>query len=127
MANNLAAIRKALNLTQPQLAERMGTTKNQLIKLEKGDRRLTQDWLEKAAKATGVAIEKFVMEGFQGLDLSETPPPPDDLLAEFERTLPLLPEARRKRLLEDLRDAARLEGVEGTLPASSSSVGKTRQ
>ncbi|MCO5092031.1 helix-turn-helix domain-containing protein [Bosea sp. (in: a-proteobacteria)] len=73
MANNLRAIRNALGLTQPTLAERMGTTKNQLIKLEAGDRRLTQDWIEKAANATGVAVELFVKEGFEPVMLSATP------------------------------------------------------
>lgn len=64
MANNLRAIRTALGLTQPGLAASMGTTKNQLIKLESGDRRLTQDWIEKAARATGVAVELFIKEDF---------------------------------------------------------------
>lgn len=69
MANNLSMIRKALGLTQPKLAELMGTTKNQLIKLERGDRRLTQAWIEKAAEVTGIAIEKFVMEGLSEADI----------------------------------------------------------
>lgn len=131
MANNLAAIRKALKLTQPELAERMGTTKNQLIKLEKGGRRLTQTWLEKAAKATGIAIEKFVMEDFQPADLGSPPPeeeqPGDDLLAEYRHILPKLSEGRRKRLLEDLRDSARLEGIEGSSLVSPGVTGKTGQ
>lgn len=125
MANNLATIRKALDLTQPELAEKMGTTKNQLIKLEKGKRQLTQTWLEKAARATGVSIEMFVKEGLQPEDVAAPhdaeSKPADDLVSDFERILPLLSEGRRKRLREDLLDAARLEGVTEDAPAQSDS------
>lgn len=62
MANNLKIIRVMLNLSQPDLAQRMGTTKNQLAKLESGARRLAQDWIERAARATGLPPEFFVKE-----------------------------------------------------------------
>ena len=101
MANNLAAIRKSLGLTQPELAERMGTTKNQLIKLEKGDRKLTEEWIEKAAKATGVAIEKFVMEGFQPGAVE-----PLSLTSDDDR-----PDAESARLLAQVRDLDLLDDV----------------
>lgn len=70
MANNLRAIRQFLKLTQPALAERMGTTKNQLIKLEGGDRRLTQDWIETASRATGIPVHLFVKEDLSEDDLA---------------------------------------------------------
>lgn len=79
MANNLKAIRVALGFTQPELAERMGTTKNQLIKLEGGDRRLTEEWIQKASRATGVAVENFIKEDFA----------PSVLSAPAERTAEL--------------------------------------
>lgn len=41
----------------------------------------------------------------------------DPTVAAFYWVLPKLPEDRRQRLLADLRDAARLEGVEEALPA----------
>jgi transcriptional regulator with XRE-family HTH domain len=78
MANNLKAIRVALGLTQPEMAQRMGTTKNQLTKLEGGDRRLTEEWIQKAASATGVAVEQFIKEGFTASMLSRTAPAGDD-------------------------------------------------
>ncbi|MFD2248903.1 transcriptional regulator with XRE-family HTH domain [Pseudochelatococcus lubricantis] len=63
MANNLKSLRKKHGLTQPELAGRMGTTKNQLIKLEKGDRRLDQQWIERAAEALGEPPEAIIGEG----------------------------------------------------------------
>lgn len=62
MANNLKALRKKHDLTMAQLAERMGTTKNQLIKLESGERRLTEDWISRAAKALGEPMGAFINE-----------------------------------------------------------------
>jgi len=54
MANHIKRLRLERGLTQPQLAALMGTTKNQLIKLESGNRRLHQGWIERAAKALDV-------------------------------------------------------------------------
>lgn len=42
----------------------------------------------------------------------------------FSQILPKLPDARRERLVSDLLDAARLEGVEGFFPAPLGSVEK---
>ena len=62
MANNLKRIREELGLTQPVMAKRMGTTKNQLIKLESGKRRLTEEWIQRASKATGRPLTDFIEE-----------------------------------------------------------------
>lgn len=48
--NNVATIRKQRGLSQTQLAERIGTTLNMLGKLERGDRTLDTDWLDKIAR-----------------------------------------------------------------------------
>lgn len=68
MANNLARLRKKHRLTQPKLAERMGTTKDTLIKLEKGTRRLTEDWIRRASKALGEPMGAFVAEPGEHLE-----------------------------------------------------------
>lgn len=47
LANNIAVYRKRAGLSQEQLADAIGTTRNMLVKLEKGSRGLTSDWLEK--------------------------------------------------------------------------------
>ncbi|WP_424363578.1 XRE family transcriptional regulator [Methylocystis parvus] len=54
MGNNLKSLRKAAKLTQPQAAAAMGLSKGGYVKLEDGDRRLTADYISRAAKAFGV-------------------------------------------------------------------------
>lgn len=54
LANNIATYRKRAGLSQEQLAEAIGTTRNMLVKLEKGSRGLTSDWLEKIGNELSV-------------------------------------------------------------------------
>lgn len=53
-ANNIAALREAKGWKRPQLAKLMGTSTQQVERLEKSQRRLTQDWIERAAAALDV-------------------------------------------------------------------------
>lgn len=50
-ANRIAELRKRLGLSQEQLAERMGTTKGQVSRLEGSSRRLDMYWLYRLARA----------------------------------------------------------------------------
>lgn len=81
MANNIKTLREERGLTQPRLAEAMGTTKNQLIKLEKGDRRLTDDWIRRAAQALGVPNSAIIDEPVEDAGTPSpagfAPPPAD--------------------------------------------------
>ena len=52
--NNIERLREARGWKRPALAERMGTSAQQVERLEKGQRRLSQDWIDKAASALGV-------------------------------------------------------------------------
>lgn len=54
MGNNLRSLRKARNWTHDQAADAMGVSRGQFIKLERGERRLNQDYIALAAKAFGV-------------------------------------------------------------------------
>jgi phage repressor protein C with HTH and peptisase S24 domain len=47
----IAELRSARGWSRPALAERMGTTPQQLERLEKGQRKLTLDWIARAAQA----------------------------------------------------------------------------
>ena len=47
----LRSLRKQANLTLDQLAQRARTTKSQVHKLERGERRLTVDWIMRLSKA----------------------------------------------------------------------------
>ena len=51
MENRLRAARTARRLTQRQLAARVGTTLQQISRLERGERRLTLDWVHRLATA----------------------------------------------------------------------------
>lgn len=58
--NNLMQLRKSVGWSRPQLAERMGTSTQQIEKLEKGLRRLTLDWIERAAAALNVPVAAVI-------------------------------------------------------------------
>jgi transcriptional regulator with XRE-family HTH domain len=49
--NNIAHLRKARGLSQKELATTLGTTENTLGKLERGARRLHQDWIDRISDA----------------------------------------------------------------------------
>lgn len=51
MKNRIAELRKARGLTLKRLAERVGTSDQQISHLEKGRRRLTVEWMERIAMA----------------------------------------------------------------------------
>lgn len=75
--------RLAKGLTQPELAQRTGTIKSEISRLEKGSRRMTIEWMNKFAKTMGITVE----------DLLTLPPmgfgavPPAQSLQETEEFL----------------------------------------
>lgn len=54
LENNIAHFRSARGMSQSALAEKIGTTLNMMGKLERGQRTLSLDWLEKIASVLGV-------------------------------------------------------------------------
>lgn len=56
MKNSISEIRRLKRMTLAEVAEAAGTTKAQIQKLEKGDRRLTLDRMERIARALGVSV-----------------------------------------------------------------------
>lgn len=54
MGNNLKKLRIEFELTQDRLAQMMGTTRSQYVKLESGERKLSEQWARRAAHALGV-------------------------------------------------------------------------
>jgi len=50
-ANNIKRMRKLKGWTLQKLADALGTSRSQVDKLERGERRLTVDWLDKVATA----------------------------------------------------------------------------
>lgn len=62
MGNNLKALRKTKNWSQERAAEALGTTRNYYVKLESGSRRLSTDWIDKAAALYGVDPGDIISE-----------------------------------------------------------------
>lgn len=62
MANRLRELRKAQGLTMEALAARANTTASQINKLEKGDRRLTDEWMHRLAGALGCNAADLIIE-----------------------------------------------------------------
>jgi phage repressor protein C with HTH and peptisase S24 domain len=60
--NRLKALREQAGLSMQALAERVGTSAPQINKLEKGERRLTVDWMARLAPALGVEIRDLLPE-----------------------------------------------------------------
>lgn len=54
MGNKLKMLRDERGWTHEKAAEEMGVSRSQFIKLERGERRLTADYINQAAKAFGV-------------------------------------------------------------------------
>lgn len=82
--NGIARLRKLKGLSQDELAEGIGTTRNNLGKLERGDRRLNMDWIEKIADRLGVEpYEVLITEGSPVLVSREWPPSGPVLTSTF--------------------------------------------
>lgn len=60
MDNRILELRKRQGLTLAQLAEKTGTTAQQIGRLEKGERKLTTDWMERLAKVFDVLPEDLM-------------------------------------------------------------------
>lgn len=57
---HIAAIRKSQGISQSDLAEKIGTTLSNIGKLERGDRRLNLDWLERISAALNVPASALI-------------------------------------------------------------------
>jgi transcriptional regulator with XRE-family HTH domain len=62
MANNLKLLRTRSHLTFQQAADRMALSRSFYVKLERGERRLTEDYIMRAAKAFGVDETDVIAE-----------------------------------------------------------------
>ncbi len=60
LPNRLRECRKRANMSMNALAERVGTSKSQIDKLERGERRLSLDWMIRLAQALGCHPIEFL-------------------------------------------------------------------
>lgn len=68
MGNRIQELREAMGITQDDLARGAGTTKSQLGKLERGERRLSDHWAERIAPFLGVKPYELFMPSHAGAD-----------------------------------------------------------
>ena len=76
--NRIRAHRRARGWTLQQLADASGTSKSQIDKLEKGERRLTVDWMVRLAHPLGCAPQDLLAEAlaFQPVRFAADPREP---------------------------------------------------
>ena len=65
MENNILKIRKEKGFSQKELAEKAGTTYQQIQKLEKGERKFSPEWQIRLAKALDCKPIDLMPEEFQ--------------------------------------------------------------
>lgn len=58
--NNIEKLREARGWARPELGRRMNTSPQQIERLEKGQRKLSQDWIDRAAVAFGVTPAEII-------------------------------------------------------------------
>ena len=63
MTNNIRTIRKQIGMSQQVLAQRIGTTGQQIGNLEAGRRKLTQDWMERLAAGLDCGPADLLVSG----------------------------------------------------------------
>lgn len=73
MKNKLREIRLQKGLTLEDVAKAADTSNQQILRLEKGQRRLTTGWIERLSKALGVSPSEIVptLSGVSQPDIQE--------------------------------------------------------
>jgi len=65
LPNRLRILRKKNGLTMKELADNMGTSQQQIDRLEKGQRKLTVDWLERFTEAFNCDVYEILPDNFE--------------------------------------------------------------
>jgi len=68
MQNNIRRVRLSQGLSLEKVAKAVGTTKGQIQKLEKGERRLTLGWMTRLARALNVSVAELLPRGEEIVD-----------------------------------------------------------
>jgi len=107
MKNSIAAVRRRKGLTLDAVAKAAGTTKSQIQKLEKGERRLTLAWMERLARALDISMSDL-------LPANETALPAAQSDREILEVIGMLQDEDRRIVLDV---ATRLLGKTGRIKA----------
>jgi phage repressor protein C with HTH and peptisase S24 domain len=95
--NQIQALREARGLSRPKLGQLMGTSGQQVERLEKGMRRLTQDWIERAADALNVAPVAII-----SYEISDSATPPEEPIPEPNASVFRMEGASSQRMHRDM-------------------------
>lgn len=121
----LTAARLAAGFTSAaDAAEALGVVYSTYAGHENGSSGFRPATGEKYARKFKVRFE-WLMRGAGSMKPDGLPERRDPVVEAFSRVLPHLPEARRQRLLADLQDAVRLEGLEESVLGSPETGEKT--
>jgi transcriptional regulator with XRE-family HTH domain len=85
IADNIRSLREAKGLSRPQLGLRCvpPTSSQQIERLEKGERRLTVDWIERIAKALNVDPSELISDKSE--QFAMTPEVANEIALELAR------------------------------------------
>lgn len=72
MSNSIRRLRKQKKMTMQELARRVGTSQQQIDRLEKGHRKLTIEWLDRLTKALECDIYDILPDSFSKRDIQMT-------------------------------------------------------
>lgn len=72
LANRITYFRKKRGLSMQKLATRVGTSQQQIDRLEKGKRRLTVEWLERLSEALDCSMMDLLPESHRERDVANT-------------------------------------------------------
>ena len=99
MNNRIREWREARGLSQEKLGEAVGTSGQQISRLEKSTRRLTTDWMERLSVALTIEAPELMARAKTGRD--QTQPSPKSELVKDPDELALL------RFWKDMNDGQR--------------------
>jgi transcriptional regulator with XRE-family HTH domain len=118
MQNRIGVLRRERGLSLADLAKAAGTTKAQIQKLERGDRRLSLEWMERLAAALGVKASDLLPESAVSCQHG----PEEREILEIVSRLPLQDRITIVRIAAELMATLRRleegEGKLGDLPFS---------
>lgn len=125
--NNIQALRESKGWSRPKLGVRMGTSGQQIERLEKGQRNLTQDWIDRAADALGVTPAEIIspLSDSPGIESDHAPTKAADAgdaveIIQLDLSLPMGPGATVEDYIEQeprLFDLAYIRSFTRTSPS----------
>ncbi len=99
MTNRIKELRRLRGLTQDNLGKLVGTGRSQVVKLERGERRLTVEWMRRLARAlechpADLLVTEPSIEGFSDIE-TDFAPASEHLTTDRSRSLESRPQGSK--------------------------------